>query len=214
MTPKLGVAPVRREQIVQATIRCLAREGYSGLTMKRLAREARVRQGILHYYFESKRAILVAALDTVMADLDRRIGALSRDASDARGRLRAVIRGGLGLAEDNRDFWVVFVEFWGEMMHDPELLGINAALYQRLRRALGTTVAQGTRAGQFRRVDPEEAGAVVLALVDGLSLQRAFDPKALTLERAARACEDAVMRYLSRAREAPMNSGRRHEPRG
>ncbi len=198
MTPKLGVAPVRREQIVQATIRCLAREGYSGLTMKKVAREARVSQGILHYYFTGKRAILVAALDIVMADLDRRVAALSQGARDARARLHAVIRGCLGLAEDKREFWVVFVEFWGEMMHDPELLRINAALYQRLRRALGATVAQGTRAGQFRRVPPEEAGAVILALVDGLSLQRAFDARALSLERAARACEDAVTRYLER----------------
>jgi AcrR family transcriptional regulator len=167
--------------------------------MKKVAREARVSQGILHYYFASKRAILVAALDIVMDDLDQRVAALSRGARDARARLRAVIRGCLGVAEDNRDFWVVFVEFWGEMMHDPELLKINAALYQRLRRALGATVAQGIRAGQFRRVSPEEAGAVILALLDGLSLQRAFDGRAFSLERAARACEDAIGRYLARA---------------
>lgn len=199
MAPKLGVAPVRREQIVQATIRCLAREGYSGLTMKRVAREAAVSPGILHYYFASKRAILIAALDTVMADFDARVAALSRGAREPRARLRAVIRGCLGLADDNREFWVVLVEFWGEMMHDRELQRINAALYDRLRRTLGATVAQGIRAGEFRRVDPEEAGAVVLALVDGLSLQRAFDPHALTLDRATRACEDAVTRYLARA---------------
>jgi AcrR family transcriptional regulator len=198
MTPKLGVAPVRREQIVHATIRCLAREGYAGLTMKKVAREAAVSQGILHYYFDSKRAILVAALDVVMGDLDRRVAALSEGARDARARLRAVIRGCLGLAEDSREFWIVFVEFWGEMMHDPELAEINAALYRRLRRTLGGTVALGVREGVFRRVDATEAGAVILALVDGLSLQRTFDPGALSLERATRACEDAVTRYLAR----------------
>ena len=94
---------------------------------------------------------------------------------------------------------MVFVEFWGEMMHDQEMSRINAALYERLRRTLGATVALGTREGVFRRVDPVEAGAVILALVDGLSLQRTFDSRALTLERAARACEDAVSRYLAKA---------------
>jgi TetR/AcrR family transcriptional regulator, transcriptional repressor of bet genes len=67
VTPKVGMAPVRREQIVRATIRCLARDGYTGLTMKKVAREARVSQGSLHYYFRDKRAILVAALETVVA---------------------------------------------------------------------------------------------------------------------------------------------------
>jgi AcrR family transcriptional regulator len=167
--------------------------------MKKVAKEAGVSQGILHYYFASKRAILIAALDTVMADLDRRVAEHGRGARDARGRLRAVIRSCLGVAEENREFWMVFVEFWGEMMHDRELQRINAALYRRLRRMLGATVAQGTRTGAFRRVDAEEAGAVILALVDGLSLQRTFDPRALSLDRAARACEDAVTRYLAPA---------------
>ena len=69
MSPKRA-AVLRRAEIVRATIRCLARDGYSGLTMKKVAREAKVSQGILHYYFADKRAILAAALETVTADLD------------------------------------------------------------------------------------------------------------------------------------------------
>jgi AcrR family transcriptional regulator len=194
------VAPLRRAEIVRATIRCLARDGYSGLTMKNVAREAKVSQGILHYYFADKRAILVAALETVTADLDRRVAAAqARGARDARARLLALVSACMRLAVEDRAFWVVFVEFWGEMMHDQEMSRINAALYERLRRTLGATVALGTREGVFRRVDPVEAGAVILALVDGLSLQRTFDSRAFTLERAARACEDAVSRYLAKA---------------
>src|SRR6059058_6406089 len=99
MSPKVGVAPLRREQIVRATIRCLAREGYSGLTMKKVARLAGVSPGILHYYFTDKRAILVAALETVTADLDRRVGAAqARGGKDAKTRLRALVAACLRLA--------------------------------------------------------------------------------------------------------------------
>src|SRR6185436_14407583 len=72
-----------------------------------------------------------------------------------------------------------------EMMHDQEMSRINAALYERLRRTLGATVALGTREGVFRRVDPVEAGAVILALVDGLSLQCTFDARAHPRARGA-----------------------------
>lgn len=48
MSPKVGMGPMRREQIVRATVRCLAREGYTRLTMRMVAREAGVSQGILH----------------------------------------------------------------------------------------------------------------------------------------------------------------------
>ena len=192
------MAPVRREQIVQATIRRLARDGASGLRMRAIAREAGVSQGILHYYFTSKHDILIAALETVMADLNDRLATLLHGAPDARARLRAVVRGCLGLADENREFWIVFVEFWGEMMHDRELSRFNAALYRQFRRDLAALVAHGVRSGAFRRVDPEEAGAVILALVDGVSLQRTFDPTAFTREQARRFCEDALGRYLDK----------------
>jgi TetR/AcrR family transcriptional regulator, transcriptional repressor of bet genes len=199
MSPKVGVAPLRREQIVRATIRCLARDGYSGLTMKKVAREARVSQGILHYYFTDKRAILVAALEAVTADLDRRVAvAQARGAREPRARLRALLTACLRLTAAAREFWIVFVEFWGEMMHDRGLREINAALYGRMRRQIGALIAQGIRAGTFRRVDVGEAAAVVLALVDGVSLQLTFDPKAFGVATAVRLCEDALTRYLEK----------------
>src|SRR2546430_12610447 len=119
MSPKVGVAPLRREQIVRATIRCLARDGYSGLTLKKVAREARVSQGILHYYFADKRAILVAALAAVTADLDRRVAAAqARGGRDPRRRLAPLFAACLGLAAREREVWVVFGGFWGGVNHE------------------------------------------------------------------------------------------------
>jgi AcrR family transcriptional regulator len=193
------MGPVRREQIVRATVRCLAREGYTRLTMKKVAREAGVSQGILHYYFADKRAILVATLEAVSRDLDRRVGAAqSRTGRDPAARLRALVRACLEVAVGRPEFWVVFVEFWGEMMHDRRLREINAALYARMRRLIGAVVAQGIRSGAFRRTDVLRAAAVILALVDGVSLQLTFDPTAFRVAEATRFCGDAVMRYLAR----------------
>lgn len=58
-------------------------------------------------------------------------------------------------------------------------------------------VGRGIRSGRFRRVNPEEAGAVILALIDGVALQRTFDAKAFTHDRAVRFCEEAILRYLA-----------------
>ncbi|MBI1892723.1 MAG: transcriptional regulator BetI [Candidatus Rokubacteria bacterium] len=198
MSPKVGIAPVRRRQIVDATIRCLARDGYSHLTMNKVARRARVSQGILHYYFADKHAILVAAMQRVMEDLERRVVQEARGIHDPRRRLRALIHACLSVATEAREFWVVFVEFWGEMMHDRALMEINADLYTRERRLIGRIVTRGVRSGLFRRVRPEQAGGIILALVDGLSLQLTFDSKAFSLAEASRFCEEAIFRYLAK----------------
>src|SRR6185295_16196821 len=122
VSPKVGMGPVRREQIVRATVKCLAREGYTRLTMKKVARQAGVSQGILHYYFADKRAMLAATLEVVTRDLDRRVAAAqSRTSREPAARLRALVRACLDVAVRCPEFWVVFVEFWGEMLHDRRL---------------------------------------------------------------------------------------------
>ena len=192
------MGPIRREQIVRATIRCLAREGYTRLTMKKVAREAGVSQGILHYYFADKQAMLVATLTTVSRDLDRRVAAAqSRTTRDPAARLRALVRACLEVAVRRPEFWVVFLEFWGEMVHDRRLREVNAEVYARTRRLIGRLITEGVRAGRFRAVDPERAAAVVLGLVDGVSLQLTFDPRAFSVTEAARLCDAALARYLS-----------------
>jgi AcrR family transcriptional regulator len=193
------VGPVRREQIVRATIRCLAGEGYTRLTMKKVAREAGVSQGILHYYFADKRAMLAATLAAVARDLDHRVAtAQSRTGRDPRARLRALVRACLDVAVSRPEVWVVFVEFWGEMLHDRRLRDLNTEVYARTRRLIGRLIGEGVRIGCFRRVDPERAAAVVLGLVDGVSLQLTFDPEAFGVAEAARFCDDALGRYLAR----------------
>src|SRR5262249_17654141 len=116
--------------------------------MKKAARLAGVSPGILHYYFVDKRAILVAALETVTADLDRRVAAAqARSGQDPRARLRALIHACLQSSVTTREVRIVFVEFWGEMMHDAGLRAINAGVYARMRRLIPLRVAHGRRRG-------------------------------------------------------------------
>ncbi|HUG38151.1 MAG TPA: TetR/AcrR family transcriptional regulator, partial [Candidatus Limnocylindrales bacterium] len=204
-----GVAPVRRAEIVEATIRCLARDGYAGLTMKRVAAEARLSQGILHYYFRDKRAILAAAAARVTDDLDRRVAAEARGARGARGRLRALVRACLDVATRDRAFWTVFIEFWGETLHDPELAALNARSYARARRLIGRVVTAGIDEGVFRRVSVGEAAMVMLALLDGLSLQLTFESALVPVGRMERIAETALMAYLERRPTAGLRGGTR-----
>jgi len=141
----------------------------------------------------------VATLTAVSRDLDRRVAAAqSRATREPAARLRALVRACLEVAVQRPEFWVVFLEFWGEMAHDRRLRAVNAEVYTRTRRLLARLIADGVRTGRFRAVAPERAAAVVLGLVDGVSLQLTFDPDAFSIAEAARLCDEALARYLDR----------------
>lgn len=188
----------RSNEIIRATIRCLARSGFSQLTMKRLAAEAGVSQGILHYYFKDKRAILAAAAGHVMDDLDLRAKSESANRRDASSRLRAMIKACLAVATADLEFWTVFMALWGESLHDPALASINKAAYRRARRAIGGIIEQGVRDGDFKPTNIVDTSAMVLALIDGMSLQLTFDKSLMTLTKAERLCEEILFQHIAK----------------
>ena len=168
------------------------------MTMKRLAAEAGVSQGILHYYFKDKRAILAAAAGHVMDDLDLRAKSESANRRDASSRLRAMIKACLAVATADREFRTVFMALWGESLHDPALASINKAAYQRARKAIGGIIEQGVRDGDFKPANIVDTSAMVLALIDGMSLQLTFDKSLLTLTRAERLCEKILFQHIAK----------------
>jgi AcrR family transcriptional regulator len=166
--------------------------------MKRLAAEAGVSQGILHYYFKDKRAILAAAAGHVMDDLDLRAKSESANRRDASSRLRAMIKACLAVAIADREFWTVFMALWGESLHDPALASINKAAYQRARNAIGGIIEQGVRDGDFKPANIVDTSAMVLALIDGMSLQLTFDKSLMTLTKAERLCEKILFQHIAK----------------
>ena len=61
----------RREQLIKATIRSVARRGLSDTTMAAVAGEAGLSQGIINLHFQSKERLLIETL-TYLADEYRR----------------------------------------------------------------------------------------------------------------------------------------------
>jgi AcrR family transcriptional regulator len=60
------LAPLRREQILDAAEACIIESGIEGVTFARVARQAGVRTSIVPHYFGSKGALMAALVDRVL----------------------------------------------------------------------------------------------------------------------------------------------------
>ncbi len=80
-------AEARREELVEAAIRVMAREGLDRATTRRIADEAGAPQGIFHYVFRGKTELLEAVIGTVTQQAEQ----VLRDAVDPRKGLAAAI---------------------------------------------------------------------------------------------------------------------------
>lgn len=81
-----------RQKLLDATITCLARDGFSGTTISRIVAEAQVSHGASGHLFESKTAMLLAAADEAFWRFYRRWEVAVQAVAQADDRLDALLR--------------------------------------------------------------------------------------------------------------------------
>ena len=89
--PKVGMEPIRRRQLIAATIVSIGRYGLADTTVQRISREAGVSSGIIHHYFGGKNELLEATMRRLLQRLRDDVVAALATARTAEQRVIAVI---------------------------------------------------------------------------------------------------------------------------
>jgi AcrR family transcriptional regulator len=119
--PKLGMGPIRREQICRAAAAVIAREGFAGSTMRMVAEEAGVSTGMLNHYFASRQDLLTQALVFVSERAQERFRDAIADVDPGIERLTAMLDSALADDEQMGQTWRVWINAYGEAVRLPEL---------------------------------------------------------------------------------------------
>jgi len=201
--PKIVDWDERRDEILSATWRVIARDGIAGATIRAIAREANCSAGILAHYFDDKEDILGSAL--VLSH--RRVGA--RMTTAAKGlsglqALRVVMLEALPL-DERRDLEAqIEISFWGRALGNDRLRELQHSEFELFGRRLHGHLLEAAERDQLAGgCDPELATHQLLVLIDGLSAQRVLYPDRVTAERQVEMLDRLLRSFQpAEAREA------------
>jgi AcrR family transcriptional regulator len=128
--PKLGMGPIRREQICRAAAAVIAREGFAGSTMRMVAEEAGVSTGMINHYFANRQDLLTQALVFVSERTQDRYREAIEGVPPGIERLHALLDSALSDDERMRETWYVWINAYGEAVRLP---GLRHTMEERLR---------------------------------------------------------------------------------
>jgi AcrR family transcriptional regulator len=174
--PKIVDWDTRRDEILSATWRVIARDGIARATIRAIAREASCSRGILAHYFDDKADILGSALvmshRRVVARMDARAADLTGLAA-----LRVIMLEALPLDEERDLEAQIEISFWGRALGNPALRRLQHAEFDRFTERLRGHLVEAEKDGELREgVDLELAAHQLLVLIDGLSAERVLYP--------------------------------------
>lgn len=182
--PRPSVEAERREQILSAACEVIADMGMQSLRLADVAKRAGVSSGTIHYYFDSKRAVINAAFElNYERSLERRRTLLAGDQTDSLTVLRNLATSYLPVNEESVRAWRVWAELWAEGMRDEKLQEINGRLYGQWRELVRTLVQQGQERGQVVDGDAGEFADALVAMIDGVSIQNLMRSPEMPMDR-------------------------------
>jgi AcrR family transcriptional regulator len=175
--PTAQLSPTARK-LVAAARRLLARGGYEALTVEAVAAEAGAYRDSVRYYFGSKAAFIAAVVDSLSHDQSLSAVAETQTAQGGGERVHGLIAADRRLVDDRaafRDFFAILPH----VVLDDELRERVAALYEWYRDLYVEGFGDAIGADEHHR---RAVASLMVAMTDGLAVQKLLDPDHVRLE--------------------------------
>lgn len=175
--PKIAVEAreERRQELVDAAWRCVARTGYHNLTIDDVCVEAGLSKGAFYTYFKQKLDLLVALLDEDAASLEDLISDVGDSHGSGAERIRRYLRAVLERGED-RAVVQMRADLWAEVRDDAAVQDRFAETVRQRRAMVAGWIDDAIASGELVDIPSNAFASILLALADGLMLHNSIDP--------------------------------------
>lgn len=166
----------RVREILDAACRVVARHGFQGATVERVAEEAEIAKGTIYLYFQNKDGLFTAAVEQGMQNFTSQLRAQVAEALTPIEKLQRLIEVSLQLSDTYRDFFKTLLlerNFLAASPNHPEAAHM-LDLYLAHIRFMQEIIQDGVRVGIFRSHNVEASAFALNEAIRGCFQQRAL----------------------------------------
>jgi len=183
----------RRRQLIDATMKCIARKGMGSTTLGDVAKEAGLSQGIVNLHFESKDNLLTETLRTLAQEYrDKFDKALRKAGPHPASRLLALMKHDVGPSICNQRKLAVWFAFWGEVKSRPTYRRLCDEWDQYYDEVVTGLCQELISEGGYPNTNANIVAEALTSMTNGLWLSCLIGPQSWDREKAI----DAIMSYL------------------
>ena len=166
--PSHGEAPIR-ERILAAARDLFLREGFEGVSVRRIAERAGCSPGMIYHFFSSNELLLARLVESTLEKLDQRLARYASAGGDPLRRLQQTLHAYVEFGfEHPHEYLFLFIHRHSQLAPDVlsvfETLGI--ACFRRIRALCEEILARGLLRTEIG--EPDEIAQALWASIHGL----------------------------------------------
>jgi TetR/AcrR family transcriptional repressor of bet genes len=187
--PKIGIEPVRKKQLIEATLHSIGEHGLQGTTINTISRSAGMSSGIISHYFGGKQGLIEATVRYLLDQLKvTLLNHVTQTKVSPRERLMMIVEANFTNVQQSDSATRAWLSFWAQSMHDPELAKLQNINSRRLLSNLRYSYKQIMPASRAIR-----AAKMTAAMIDGFWLRSALsDSSTVDFKEAEALCKHFI----------------------
>lgn len=179
----------RRRQLGEAALRCIVKHGNAGVSVRQIAAEAGVTQGLITHHFGEINELVAYAFDIMSSGLlQGLISAVEEAEKTPQKRLDAFIEASFSPLLFDRGVLGVWVVFWGLILHSPRMSASQQGEYSSYVATVEGLIGDLAAAEGFSIGDIRLTAVALTALLDGLWLAWCLNPDSFKPEEGMQLC--------------------------
>jgi AcrR family transcriptional regulator len=168
---------ITRNKILSSAAKQFAAEGYDRTAVADICEEAGISKGAFFHHYPTKQALFLAVLNAWLMDLDKQLAVVLQGSSNVAEGLVKMAELTSGVFDSADGQLGMFLEFWTQAIHDPQVWQATVAPYRRYAELFSGYLQAGIEDGSLRPMDTNMVSRVIVALALGMLLQGVMDPK-------------------------------------
>ncbi|MGV1793341.1 TetR/AcrR family transcriptional regulator [Rhizobium sp. A37_96] len=183
----------RRRQLGEAALRCIVKHGNAGVSVRQIAAEAGVTQGLITHHFGELNELVIYAFDIMASEmLQGLMNVVDQADPTPQGRLNAFIEASFSSMLFDRDVLGVWVVFWGLILHSPKLSLSQQREFSGYVKAVEALLKDLADDEEIAVGDMRLAALSFSALLDGLWLAWCLNPTTFKPEEGVQLCHNWI----------------------
>jgi TetR/AcrR family transcriptional repressor of bet genes len=167
--PRVGMEPLRRRALINATIGAIGERGSLDVTMSEIAGRAGVSAALAHHYFGGKDDLLHATMRHLLAELGTDLRAALAGVRTPRKRVEAVIAVNFSEKQFCAGTVAAWLSFYVAAQHSHSTRRLLSVYARRLH----SNLVHGL-AAMLPRAEASRLAEGIAAMIDGLYIRRAL----------------------------------------
>jgi TetR/AcrR family fatty acid metabolism transcriptional regulator len=217
MGRKTEISEIRKEELTQAALKCMALKGYDRVTLDDVTREAGLSKGIASYYFKNREELLISVIQKMwenMQGFTRQIWEMPEmtdDPEEVFAHLKAhfsnpktdlirMFKEGVSLLitlyDENPHVLRVILEFWCQVPRNKLITEMNYSMQDFLMGTTALIMQEGAKRGVFKKRDPQFAAYTLMSIVAGFLFNHTINKGKLDSKKLEKELSDVILAYV------------------